>query len=69
MSESIDIDTKTRRPSRLRKRDVRRLVDAAEAAGLAVTAVEWLADGGLRVLTGAKAQPTLASANSWDSIL
>jgi hypothetical protein len=68
MTKDVKSNRRSRGPSRLRQRDVRRLVEAAEAAGLAVTAVEWLADGGLRVLTGTKAQPTLASANSWDSI-
>jgi hypothetical protein len=68
MTNDVKSNRRSRGPSRLRQRDVRRLVSAAQSAGLSVTAVEWTAEGALRVLTGAQAQPTLAVNNSWDSI-
>jgi hypothetical protein len=68
MTNDVKSNCRSRGPSRIRQRDVRRLVQAAQAAGLSVTAVEWTAEGALRVLTSAPAQPTLAAANSWDSL-
>jgi hypothetical protein len=67
-NESPATCQRKRGPSRLRQRDVRRLVQAAQSAGLAVQAVEWTAEGGLRVLAGTQSQPTFEAVNSWDSI-
>jgi hypothetical protein len=56
-----------RGPSRLRQRDVRRLVTAAQSAGLLVQRVEWLPDGRLSLVTGTDGS-AVSDSNSWDSI-
>ena len=52
--------------------DIRRAVRAIESAGKPVAAVDFLQDGGFRVLIGEPSAPTVLSTgskNEWDSVL
>ena len=52
MTNDVKLNRRSRGPSLIRQRDVRRLVSAAQAAGLSVSGIEWKPDGTLRLLTG-----------------
>jgi hypothetical protein len=68
MTNDVKSNRRSRGPSRLRQRDVRRLVSAAQSAGLSVQRVEWLPDGRLSLVTGTNGGAISTASNSWDSI-
>lgn len=58
-----------RSPASFKKTDVVRLIEAARAAGLKVTGVEFTADGTLRALEAAPSRSQVSEFDRWEQEL
>jgi hypothetical protein len=57
------------RSARFRQADIGRAIKAIEGAGKSVAAVEFLPEGGFRILIGDPAASADVVPNSWDEVL